>query len=1269
MANLDVKKKIITSLGSFSTGQLSANALNLFQTLGYSTERQAPFDKPNYATFKDSFVVTQSKFREEKALVKDWGHVDLLFQLSKEEVRKQISLFDTKKVDSTIIETYLFFAIALSQDQYSRTELSNITREVNHLFPMPVMILFNYGKYLTLSVINRRQHKRDESKDVLEKITLIKDINFENPHRAHVEILFDLSFDELKSKHGFTNFVELHNAWQKTLDTKELNKHFFQKLANWYFWATDYVSFPDDMEKDENIRNATSLIRLITRIIFIWFIKEKSLVPEALFDRKELDRILKEFAKNRKSNSYYRAILQNLFFGTLNQNVNERGFAKEGSFEENKTNYGVKNLFRYANHFTVSEKEALSLFKDIPFLNGGLFDCLDKENDDGKVLYSDGFSRNPKKQALVPDFLFFGAEEEYDLNAIYGTKNKRYTVKGLINILSDYKFTVAENTPVEEEVALDPELLGKVFENLLASYNPETRTSARKQTGSFYTPREIVNYMVDESLKAYLRQALSDKLGIKAEDADTGLEILFSYTEREHAFTHDETKVLIQAIDACKILDPACGSGAFPMGILHKLVHILHKLDAQNEQWKERQVHKARQIDDPAIRDNLIADIESAFENNELDYGRKLYLIENCLYGADIQPIAVQIAKLRFFISLVVDQKKEPGKENFGIRSLPNLETKFVAANTLIGLEKPITGSQLGFKNPEITELENELKELRHRYFSAKTRKDKMACQKEDKAFRQKIAILLMKDGWAQESAKQIVAFDPYDQNARSPFFDPEWMFGINDKFDVLIENPPYGAELPEKQKDYLKKRHVNIVERIRNSFLYFMGESYNLAKDGGVICMILPNEFLFQIYMTKARKFFLENARFLFAINVGEDVFEAIVPTCVLAFVREKIENYSIPVADLRHANLEALPELLVTEKFTRTSNRSILNAPNAIFSFDMKISSLINRLAANFTPFENYCDDVANGISTSCDEVYIVSADLAESENFEREYLKECIRGGQFNRFYCPTHTNDFVLYINSDFKPKSAKNIYQYLQKHKDLLIRKSVEKRTGNREWHILFRSRYEGLFIKPKILFRQTGDKIIACVDNTTGYYCINSVNVGLIKEKYHKNVDFILGLLNSRLVNFYYQQISQEAGRVLAEVKPQRIRILPICEGTASEQLQITKIVKYVVFLSKNKNTDIVSGTPNKIAINEFERIIDAMVYELYLPDEIKAVDAEVLKHLTKLPELKDDWSDAQKLQTIEKAYKELSIPNHPVSVAMFKMDTIEEIRIIEGKQ
>jgi type I restriction-modification system DNA methylase subunit len=173
--------------------------------------------------------------------------------------------------------------------------------------------------------------------------------------------------------------------------------------------------------------------------------------------------------------------------------MGERKFAAENGFHTNKKEYGVKTLFRYADKFLIPKEKVLELFNDIPFLNGGLFDCLDKEDESGKVIYIDGFSRNPKKQAKIPDYLFFQKEEvKVDLSKYGLGSNKK--VRGLIEILKSYNFTIDENTPIDQEIALDPELLGKVFENLLACYNPETATTARKATGSYYTPREIVDY-------------------------------------------------------------------------------------------------------------------------------------------------------------------------------------------------------------------------------------------------------------------------------------------------------------------------------------------------------------------------------------------------------------------------------------------------------------------------------------------------------------------------------------------------------------------------------------------------------------------------------------------------------------------------------------------------------------------------------------------------------------------------------------------------------
>ena len=240
---------------------------------------------------------------------------------------------------------------------------------------MPVMLLFKHGDSLTISVINRRLSKKDASKDVLEKVTLIKDINISNPHRAHIEILFDLTIDELYKKHQFTNFVELHNSWRKTLDISELNKRFYRELANWYFWAVQNVIFPYN-EKDPN-NNEKSVIRLITRLIFVWFLKEKGLIGDDLFNQKVINQILKFNDKN--NSTYYKAILQNLFFATLNTEMNKDTPASRKFRDKPKGNipktqsYLVTNFLRYEDYFIAPQEALKKYFDPIPFLNGGLF--------------------------------------------------------------------------------------------------------------------------------------------------------------------------------------------------------------------------------------------------------------------------------------------------------------------------------------------------------------------------------------------------------------------------------------------------------------------------------------------------------------------------------------------------------------------------------------------------------------------------------------------------------------------------------------------------------------------------------------------------------------------------------------------------------------------------------------------------------------------------------------------------------------------------------
>ena len=369
-----------------------------------------------------------------------------------------------------------------------------------------------------------------------------------------------------------TKFVNLEEI-EKAFATAPLTKEFYTEIQNWYAWALKNSWFPGG-KTEEN------LIRLLTRLIFVWFLKEKGLVPSKIFEAAFLKKVVKDFGKK---DYYYNAILQNLFFATLNKKPTERKFVildkSKNKYLKHRKEFGVKNLYRYQDQLLVSEKEFINIFKDTPFINGGLFECLDNDKS-----YIDGFSREEKRRAKLADYLFFSKEREEDLSYFYGER-RRKRVRGLINILKDYSFTADENSPVDVEVSLDPELLGHIFENLLAAYNPETQTTARKATGSYYTPKEIVEFMVNESLFHYFKT--------KTNIEDYKLRRLLSYDEESLNLTKEEIDKIVNVIDGLKIIDPAVGSGAFPMGILHKLVHILGKVDPTNELWQEKQYKRA----------------------------------------------------------------------------------------------------------------------------------------------------------------------------------------------------------------------------------------------------------------------------------------------------------------------------------------------------------------------------------------------------------------------------------------------------------------------------------------------------------------------------------------------------------------------------------------------------------------------------------------------------------------------------------------------------
>ena len=1000
MAMQDLKKDIEQRLLAFDRGDLTACGLALFQQLGYETDKRMGWSGDG----ADDFLLEtngEGLLNLEKAKTGEWREFSLLFQLTRDEIaggrQTRLDFGTNNQVDRNNYESYLFLGLRLGEETYSRKELAEITRQINKLFAMPVMVVFRYGALLTLAMIDRRPSKADASRDVLEKVTLIKDVMVRSPNRAHVEILYDLSLEALHKAHKFTDFLGLHRAWQKTLDISELNKQFFKELANWYFWTIAQVKFPDGAPKDGEGTDSPSVIRMITRLVFVWFLKEKGLVPDELFNQSDVKRLI--HFETGDASSYYKAILQNLFFATLNQEMNTakksdnrkfRGKSKSGGRDQH---YGVANTYRYEDLMRLPE-EMLALFETVPFLNGGLFECLD-DTEVTPAIRMDGFSDRADNQLLVPNQVFFSEEQDVDLNGTYGTKNKKYKVRGLIDILNRYKFTIAENTPLEQEIALDPELLGKVFENLLASYNEETKATARKQTGSFYTPREVVDYMVDESLKVYFGNALEASEGVELR-----LSRLLDYNSEGHDFGSAEVDRLIGAIDRLKMLDPAVGSGAFPMGILQKLVFVLSKLDPQNKRWRDAQIATAEGIEDIEARENAIVGIDEAFGRNELDYGRKLFLIQNCVYGVDIQPIAVQIAKLRFFISLIVEQKISEDVPNRGIRPLPNLETKFVAANTLMGL-----GGQVVLKTQEIEQKEQQLAKARKDHFGARTRQTKDRCRERDRTLRGEIGELLMGLGFPGETATKMSSWNPYDQNITSSFFEPSWMFGVQDGFDVVIGNPPYVRQESIKHlKDALKPIY-ECYTGTADLYVFFYERGLKLLRDRGVLTYISSNKYFRSNYGKLLRSYLTSRSTIHQIIDFGDaPVFTAIAyPTIVIA-ENAKAEKHQVKALNWEVGQpIERFASVVREQSFLMP--QASLNTEGWQFANDESLA-LLDRLRKTGMRLGDYIGNrFYRGVLTGFNEAFVVDREtrdrlIAEHLSSE-EVLKPFLRGRDVKRW----------------------------------------------------------------------------------------------------------------------------------------------------------------------------------------------------------------------------------------------------------------------------
>jgi Alw26I/Eco31I/Esp3I family type II restriction m6 adenine DNA methyltransferase len=779
---------------------------------------------------------------------------------------------------------------------------------------------------------------------------------------------------------------------------------------------------------------------------------------------------------------YYHTVLERIFFQTLNTPINDR----------------VKGL-----------PKGCEL---IPFLNGGLFDYRPH---DFYAPEEDGLSKY-WNELEIPDEWFAALFAE----------------------LEQYNFTIDENSPDDIEVSVDPEMLGRIFENLLAEIDPDSGETARKATGSFYTPREIVDYMAIESLVYYLNRKTSiDKEAIYPLFKSTGT-AEFSAPEREK---------LLVALDELKILDPACGSGAFPMGVLAKITGALKILDEHGAWWKERQL---RRIDNAAVRQQMQEKLDTA----TVEYARKIGIIQNTLYGVDIQPIAAEISKLRCFLTLIVDENVDDSKPNRGVDPLPNLEFKFITADSLLKLPEANAFAYVSSDDME------RLRQLRINYLQSfgvtKARiKDKFR-EIQRKIYNDQAGNSIL-DPNSREY--KISCWDPFNDE-KSDWFDPEWMFGVKDGFDVVIGNPPYFVYQKERVNEIAQIRQDKTFDIAKggklNAYKLFMAKAINtFVSSKGIVALIFQNSFLADRSATLLRKHILKNKRIISIDSFPERdnpkkrVFENVKMSVCVVILEIGVKSSSIPL-------------IVCYDRYMSAGHHVDLSSDD-IISIDDK----------------NY----------SIPSLREESLGVLKKINQGRDIVLKCYEG-ELNMTF---HKHLFTLNPVNSIIHKGAAIQRYFITNKMSQGIKEYLDINKYNIEFGNSPKSKHYRLarIAMQGITGVDDAQRLVMTLTEPNDFLA-NSCNY-IIPEGI--DLKYLLALLNSKLINWYFKIFSTNSN-----VNGYEIDNLPIRQAEDFAPY-ITLVDQILAAKTANPATDT----------SVFESEIDRMVYELYglSPEEISIIE------------------------------------------------------------
>ena len=807
---------------------------------------------------------------------------------------------------------------------------------------------------------------------------------------------------------------------------------------------------------------------------------------------------------------------------------------------------------------------------DAEFIQTLFAQCQDKDHFIDNVLESLFNDLNSENEKQLPQYrtpylnggLFerdATDETEFPLPAKY--------MQSLLDFFASYNFTIDENDPDDAEVGVDPEMLGRIFENLLED---------NKDKGAFYTPKEIVGYMCRESLIAYLQTGIED---------ETTKEAI-----RQFVTTHDVATLgtndrfrqqVDEALKNVKICDPAIGSGAFPMGLLKELFQCRTALEGISQ-------HQAAEI--------------------------KKHIIQQNIYGVDIERGAVDIARLRFWLSLIVDEETP--------QALPNLDYKIVEGNSLI---TTFDGQYIDLStNIGTSRLRSSLVRIRPEKKALQAEQRRFFTLSGDEKYRSEIAIKnhilniiwyqldYEKHSWEdatieqaglfgttttkgrKKNAAQVVEFTQERQTVLDkceklmaelnneskslqeragtiiPFFEWETVFSeVFDKdekrgFDIVIGNPPYGVSI----RDDYRKAVVNYLGNVPDYeiYYYFIEIAKKLASENGILTYIIPNTYLFNNFAKSYRISILKNWTVLELLDCTRfKIFESATVLNTINLWRKSEGADSVGYRNTSNANsFNALIEkprlqMKISDLLMMNQNWGLA------FSLNQEKVSIVNKISSSGKPLSNFYPEISQGL-IAYDKYQGQSQDIIKSRayhSFEyQEGLKKWLWGEDVKRYYVSWNGKEYIDYCDGIANPRQPK-------------------------------------FFIGKRMLVREiTNPSIYATITSEELY---NDPAIIIVKDSDDYPLDVVVAILNSKLATFYHFNHSPKASKgAFPKILVQDIKDFPLPQLSGDiENIIIEKVSTIEVNIKRGRKS------------NNEESYIDRIVYQLYglTEEEIKIIE------------------------------------------------------------